>query len=142
MAKYLDLTGLTHFKDKILTAVGNAYRKKTDKVLSTDVTYSGKTLDEAIKSGEFKGEKGDAGAKGATGATGANGKDGVTPSIGSNGNWFLGSEDTGKPSRGATGAAGPTGKTGPQGPAGPQGPPGSDANVQSISNSEIDTLFT
>lgn len=34
------------------------------------------------------------------------GTDGVTPHIGANGNWFLGSTDTGKPSRGATGAPG------------------------------------
>ena len=32
------------------------------------------------------------------------GKDGVTPHIGDNGNWYIGSTDTGKPSRGATGA--------------------------------------
>ena len=31
------------------------------------------------------------------------GKDGVTPTIGENGNWYLGSTDTGKPSRGAAG---------------------------------------
>ena len=37
---------------------------------------------------------------------------GITPHIGDNGNWYIGSTDTGKPSRGATGA------TGPQGPAG------------------------
>lgn len=35
---------------------------------------------------------------------GADGKDGITPTIGENGNWFLGSSDTGKPSRGADGA--------------------------------------
>lgn len=36
--------------------------------------------------------------------TGADGKDGITPTIGENGNWYLGSSDTGKPSRGADGA--------------------------------------
>ena len=35
---------------------------------------------------------------------GADGKDGITPTIGENGNWYLGSSDTGKPSRGADGA--------------------------------------
>lgn len=30
------------------------------------------------------------------------GKDGITPTIGENGNWYLGDTDTGKPSRGAT----------------------------------------
>ena len=35
---------------------------------------------------------------------GADGKDGITPTIGENGNWYLGDTDTGKPSRGADGA--------------------------------------
>lgn len=48
----------------------------------------------------------------------ASGKDGITPTIGENGNWYLGDEDTGKPSRGAAGAKG---DTGPQGPAGKDG---------------------
>lgn len=34
------------------------------------------------------------------------GADGLTPTIGENGNWYLGDTDTGKPSRGETGAAG------------------------------------
>ena len=38
--------------------------------------------------------------------TGDPGADGITPTIGANDNWFLGSTDTGKPSRGATGAPG------------------------------------
>lgn len=72
-----------------------------------------------------QGVKGDTGEKGATGATGpqgpagpkgADGSNGVTPTIGSNGNWYLGTTDTGKPSRGATGIQGPQGNTGPQGP--------------------------
>lgn len=36
-------------------------------------------------------------------------KDGITPTIGSNGNWFLGTIDTGKPSRGETGDKGDAG---------------------------------
>lgn len=32
----------------------------------------------------------------------SDGKDGITPTIGKNGNWYLGSTDTGKPSRGRT----------------------------------------
>ena len=36
--------------------------------------------------------------------TGSDGKDGITPSIGENGNWYLGNTDTGKPSRGENGA--------------------------------------
>ena len=52
--------------------------------------------------------------KGATGAPGANGKDGTdgkTPYVGDNGNWFVGSDDTGKPSRGAKGDKGDPGAT-------------------------------
>lgn len=92
--------------------------------------------------GSVVGPQGPAGPKGATGATGAQGPagpkgaDGTTPTIGSNGNWYLGSTDTGKPSRGATGATGATGPqgakgaTGATGPQGPQGPAGKvDATV-------------
>lgn len=59
-------------------------------------TYDGSsavTINIPAVGGE-KGEKGD------------KGDDGITPTIGSNGNWYLGSTDTNKPSRGATGAAG------------------------------------
>lgn len=52
------------------------------------------------------------------------GADGITPTIGDNGNWFLGDTDTGKPSRGEKGDTGFTGPTGPQGEIGPQGPKG------------------
>lgn len=41
-----------------------------------------------------------------TGAKGDPGQDGITPTIGENGNWYLGEEDTGKPSRGEQGPAG------------------------------------
>ena len=61
---------------------------------------------------------------GADGKPGAAGADGITPTIGPNGNWYLGGTDTGKPSRGATGAKGDAGATGPAGPAGPAGPQG------------------
>ena len=78
------------------------------------------------------------------------GADGITPTIGDNGNWYLGSTDTGKPSRGekgdtgakgdkgdkgekgekgdtgATGPTGPKGDTGPQGPKGDTGATGAD----------------
>ena len=76
---------------------------------------------------------------------GVKGADGATPTIGGNGNWFIGEADTGKPSRGAAGLpgekgskgepgdkgdkgdkgdAGPTGPQGPQGETGPKGDPG------------------
>ena len=59
--------------------------------------------------------KGDPGPKGDPGAPGAPGKDGITPTIGANGNWYLGSTDTGKPSRGAKGDKGETGAPGKDG---------------------------
>lgn len=46
-----------------------------------------------------------------TGPKGDPGEDGVTPTIGENGNWYLGDEDTGKPSRGDKGDPGQTGAT-------------------------------
>jgi hypothetical protein len=52
---------------------------------------------------------------------GNDGADGITPTIGDNGNWYLGNEDTGKPSRGLKGDTGETGATGERGPQGPQG---------------------
>ena len=63
---------------------------------------------------------------GADGKPGTAGADGVTPHIGDNGNWYLGAEDTGKPSRGEKGEKGDTGAAGPRGETGPQGTPGKD----------------
>lgn len=40
---------------------------------------------------------------------GADGANGITPHIGDNGNWYIGSEDTGKPSRGEKGDTGASG---------------------------------
>ncbi len=83
-----------------------------------------------------KGDKGNTGPAGPTGATGAQGPqgptgaagakgdkgaDGATPTIGSNGNWYINGVDTTKPSRGAQGPQGNTGATGPQGPKGADG---------------------
>lgn len=121
MEKFLDLTGLGTFKEKMQEWANGAFRKKTDKVVSTDVTYNGKSLDEAIKSGEFKGDKGDRGETGAAGAQGPTGPAGAA---------------------GAQGPQGLKGEKGDIGPMGPQGPAGSDANVESITNEEIDSLFT
>ena len=82
-----------------------------------------------------KGEKGDTGAPGSPGTPGAPGADGITPIIGNNGNWFLGSTDTGKPSRGEQGIQGVPGQDGADGapgPAGPQGPKGDDGLTISV----------
>nr|DAZ02036.1 MAG TPA: collagen alpha 1(VIII) chain protein [Caudoviricetes sp.] len=137
-----DLT--TEAKDTLVAAINEAAASggagSMDlRVADGYIQYStdgGSTWTNLISVAELKGAKGDPGAPGANGkpgaagADGAKGADGITPTIGSNGNWYLGAEDTGKPSRGATGAKGDTGATGPQGetgpagPAGPQGPAG------------------
>ena len=65
--------------------------------------------------------------KGATGAAGADGKDGTdgkTPYVGDNGNWYIGADDTGKPSRGAKGDKGEKGDKGDTGAQGIQGEQG------------------
>ena len=83
------------------------------------------------------GTDGAPGRDGVDGQPGKDGKDGITPTIGDNGNWFLGATDTGKPSRGATGDAGPTGPRGPQGEAGPQGPAGKDGAGMDITGATV-----
>ena len=96
----------------------------------------------------LKGDKGDTGATGAPGLkgdTGADGKDGVngiTPTIGANGNWYLGTTDTGKPSRGEKGD---TGASGAPGKDGTNGSPGSDGITPTIGangNWYLDTTDT
>ena len=54
----------------------------------------------------------------------SDGKDGITPTIGKNGNWYLGSTDTGKPSRGADGTPGAAGASGKDGSPGADGKDG------------------
>ena len=51
------------------------------------------------------------GEPGAAGASGKDGTDGKTPYVGDNGNWYIGADDTGKPSRGAKGEPGQDGVT-------------------------------
>ena len=55
------------------------------------------------------------------------GADGLTPTIGENGNWFLGDVDTNKPSRGEQGPAGATGPKGDTGATGATGAAGKSA---------------
>ena len=52
------------------------------------------------------------------------GADGITPTIGDNGNWYLGDTDTNKPSRGEKGDKGDTGAQGIQGEKGDTGATG------------------
>ena len=55
------------------------------------------------------------------------GADGLTPTIGENGNWYLGDADTGKPSRGEKGDKGDKGDTGETGATGATGAAGKSA---------------
>lgn len=55
---------------------------------------------------------------------GTAGDGGVIPHIGDNGNWYIGSTDTGKPSRGAAGAKGADGANGKDGAQGEKGADG------------------
>lgn len=96
-------------------------------------TDSGSTWTNLIAVAELKGDTGAPGKDGmngkdgadgkpgAAGADGAKGADGITPHIGDNGNWYIGSTDTGKPSRGATGAPGKDGAKGDPGAPGKDG---------------------
>lgn len=67
---------------------------------------------------------------GIDGVDGTDGQDGLTPTIGENGDWYIGGVDTGKPSRGVQGEQGVQGiqgiqgERGIQGETGPQGPQG------------------
>lgn len=107
-------------------------------------------LGQVVGSRGPQGPQGEKGETGATGARGATGPAGTTPTIGANGNWFLGSTDTGKPSRGATGPQGPKGDTGAQGakgdtgargPQGPQGPKGDTGAQGPAGSANISTLY-
>lgn len=67
------------------------------------------------------GADGAPGAKGDPGKDGTNGVDGVTPHIGDNGHWYLGSTDTGVKAQGADGQAGAPGAKGDKGDKGDPG---------------------
>lgn len=94
--------------DTLSTTSTNPVQNKviTEKInTKQDLLVSGtsiKTINSTslLGSGNISIPKGDKGDKGDAGINGTNG---ITPTIGSNGNWFLGSEDTGKPSRGEKG---------------------------------------
>ena len=98
-----------------LETVGNALTTLEEK----SHTHSNKgTLDKLSDlNGKLQYNGSDVGLKGDKGADGANGKggaNGITPNNSANGNWYLDTNDTGKPSRGEKGD---------------KGDPGSDANV-------------
>ena len=81
-----------------ISTVGGAL----DELVPKSHTHANKgTLDKLSDSnGKLQYNGSDVGLKGA---------DGITPTIGANGNWYLGTTDTGKPSRGEKGDKGDTG---------------------------------
>ena len=76
------------------------------------------------------------GKDGSPGAKGDPGQDGITPTIGENGNWYLGDEDTGKPSRGEQGVPG---QDGSDGAPGQTGSPGADGFSPTITENSGNT---
>lgn len=120
-----DLT--TEAKDTLVAAINEVARtgggagSMNLRVADGYIQYStdgGSTWQNLIAVAELKGADG---APGKDGADGAKGADGITPTIGDNGNWYLGTIDTGKPSRGATGASGKDGAKGDPGAPGKDG---------------------
>lgn len=76
------------------------------------------------------------GEQGEPGQAGTPGENGVTPTIGENGNWFLGETDTGKPSRGEQGVPG---QDGSDGAPGQTGSPGADGFSPTITENSGNT---
>ena len=72
----------------------------------------------------INGKDGSDGKDGADGLNGADGKDGNTPFIGENGNWWIGTNDTGVKAEGKDGSAGEKGDTGEKGEKGEKGDKG------------------
>lgn len=114
-----DLAGLTtEAKENLVAAINEAARTGGGagsmdlRVADGYIQYStdgGSTWQNLIAMADLKGAAGPQGPAGVPGKDGADGKpgaagvDGVTPHIGDNGNWYIGDDDTGKPSRGEQG---------------------------------------
>ena len=111
----LDATLTQSGKAADAKAVGDALAEKQPKgdyLTQADLqTATNEVLAQAKASGEF------------------DGADGTTPHIGDNGNWFVGSDDTGKPSRGAKGDKGEPGSPGAKGDKGDKGDTGATPNI-------------
>ena len=78
------------------------------------------------------GATGPAGPAGENGEDGKDGADGETPYIGDNGNWWIGTTDTGVKAEGQDGADGATGPAGPAGENGEDGKDGADGETPYI----------
>ena len=96
-----------------------------------DVTMTGDAPNHGLKFVIPRGDKGDTGAAGA---------DGKTPYVGDNGNWFVGSDDTGKPSRGEKGEPGSPGARGEPGSPGAKGDKGDPGATPNLTIGTVTTL--
>lgn len=96
-----------------ISTVGGAL----DKLVPNSHTHANKdTLDKLSDSnGKLQYNGSDVGLKGDKGADGKDGANGIMPTIGANGNWYLGTTNTGKPSRGEKGDKGADGTNGKDG---------------------------
>lgn len=105
----------------------------------------GKSAYEIAKENGFNGTetewlaslKGEPGAPGAPGKDGENGK---TPYVGDNGNWYIGADDTGKPSRGEKGEPGSPGARGEPGSPGAKGDKGDTGATPNLTIGSVTTL--
>lgn len=105
----------------------------------------GKSAYEIAKENGFNGTEAEwlASLKGEPGAAGASGKDGEngkTPYVGDNGNWYIGADDTGKPSRGAKGEPGSPGARGEPGSPGAKGDKGDTGATPNLTIGTVTTL--
>lgn len=96
-----------------------------------EVTMTGDAPNHGLKFVIPRGDKGDTGAAGA---------DGKTPYVGDNGNWFVGSDDTGKPSRGEKGEPGSPGARGEPGSPGAKGDKGDTGATPNLTIGSVTTL--
>ena len=90
----------------------------------------------------INGKDGVDGKDGADGLNGADGKDGNTPFIGENGNWWIGTNDTGVKAKGKDGSAGEKGDTGEKGEKGDKGDKGDKGQNGSCAGWFYGTLWT
>ena len=106
---------LPHLDGAMFTLLGNADNESWffDVTIPATKDDVGTAVNEALTAAKASGE--------------FDGADGLTPTIGDNGNWYLGNTDTGKPSRGDKGEKGDKGDTGETGATGAAGAAGKSA---------------
>ena len=90
----------------------------------------------------INGKDGADGKDGTNGQNGSDGADGNTPFIGENGNWWIGTNDTGVKAEGKDGSAGEKGDTGEKGEKGDKGDKGDKGQNGSCAGWFYGTLWT